>query len=168
MDWSIWVQLGVPMVILVAIGIAVWRAARFVGVRLFGDGKEKGYIDRWFQGEQKWRGALTERLEQQQHLCDKHAQCLTSLDQTLRDSQLISKDGNALLAALVALHEDPGGSVHDAMELIKSNSVDLEKMKLAATRACEMCRTIAHAEFPSSAAQVSQHCDEIERIIGEA
>ena len=41
MDWTIWVQLGVPMVILVAIGIAIYRSAKFMGLRLFGDGTEK-------------------------------------------------------------------------------------------------------------------------------
>jgi hypothetical protein len=170
MDWTIWIQLGVPMVILVAIGIAIWRTAQFMGRRLFGDGTKdnRGYVDRWFAGEQKWRNALTERLEQQQELCDKHAACLESLDKTLQTGQEIARNGNALLAALVALHEDPGGSVHDAMDIIHATSADMGKMKRAANRACEMCRTIAKAEFPNSAAKVSEHCDEIERIIGEA
>ena len=170
MDWALWFQLGVPMVILAAIGMAIWRTAVFMGKRLFGDGTKdnRGYVDRWFAGEQKWRNALTERLEQQQELCDKHADCLKLLDQTLQNGQQIAQNGNALLAALVALHEDPGGSVHDAMEIIHETNVDMAKMKRAASRACEMCRVIANAEFPNSAAKVSEHCDEIERIIGEA
>ena len=170
MDWTIWVQLGVPMVILVAIGIAIYRSAMFMGLRLFGDGteKSKGYVDRWFAGEQKWRSALTERLEQQQELCDKHAECLETLNDTLSAGQEIAKNGNAMLGTLVALHQDTGGNVHDAIGVIHASAEDMQRMKRAANRACEMCRTIDKAEFPGSADKVEQHCDEIERIIGEA
>ena len=170
MDWTIWIQLGVPMVILVAIGIAIWRTAQFMGRRLFGDGTKdsKGYVDRWFTGEQKWRNALTERLEQQQELCDKHAECLTDLNETLLAGQEVGKNGNALLAALVAIHEQPEGAVREAIATINGSAEDIQRMKRAASHACHMCRVIADKEFPNIAPLVDQHCDEIQKIIGGA
>jgi hypothetical protein len=54
------------------------------------------------------------------------------------------------------------------MDMIAENNAELQRVKRAAMRACEMCRHLTAAEFPNSAEQVAKHCDEIERIIGEA
>lgn len=43
-----------------------------------------------------------------------------------------------------------------------------KQMRAAALEACAMCRAIAEKELPNSAELVGKHCDEIERIIGEA
>lgn len=175
-DWTIWINLGVPMTILVAIGVAVWKVGKMIGHRLIGqDDNDPGLLGLWVKGEMAWRTTLTERLENQQVLCGAHAGELKALGNILEEQQIVSlaaqkgvAESNVHLARLVDIHEKPGQTIHQATVEITATNGDVIKLKQVALRACEMCRAVARVECPGSADLVNGHCDEIERIIGEA
>jgi hypothetical protein len=143
-----------------------------VGKKLF---DQDGFVPQWVEGEQQWRGKLIERLENQQVLCGAHAGELKTLGEILEQQKIVSiaaqqgvAESNKHLSRLVDIHEKPGEQIHRATIEISETNHDVERMKAAALRACEMCRQVAAIECPQSASVVNGHCSEIERIIGEA
>lgn len=142
----------------------VWRLLVYVGHKLFDD--DRGLVPKWVEGEMRWRNTLTERLENQQTLCNKHADTLIVLNGTLQEGNKCDEISADALQRLVELHEDRG-SIGAAADIIGKTSQDIRAMKQAALTACKMCRSISCREFPHSAEEVGAHCAEIERIIGK-
>ena len=136
-----------------------WRSIVYIGHKLFDD--DKGIVPVWVADERRWRVGLTERLEQQSVVCGQHKT-------VLEEQKIVSLATEKHLARLVDLHEKPGEAIKQATVHIATTTKDVESLKAAALRACEMCRSVAKIECPDSATVVNQHCDEIERIIGEA
>ena len=120
--------------------------------------------NKWVEGEQKWRTALTERIEGQQGLCSEHANCIKALTESVKTGSEGSTKTNEHLARLVVLHEQ-GGDIGKATQTIEKNHL---MVKQAIYHACEMCREVSAKELPGSAEQVAQHCAEIEKIIGQS
>lgn len=103
--------------------------------------------------------------ERQREMCSVHASTL----QTVSDSiQLQTEFAAKACEHLDMLARAHGSDWQATLKLIHTNNVDLLKVKRAAVHACDMCDHLCKTEFPSSAEKVSQHCDEIKKIIGEA
>lgn len=149
----------------------------------------RGILGEWVDVEKAEKKANTdtlkcmaERLEKQTEVCSAHVDTVKVLGDTLAQQTEAARsaqksaaeaaaavaEGNKHLAHLVELHEKPGATIHQATVKIGTTADDMTRMKAAARRACTMCRTVAAKECPNSAAEVDKHCDEIERIIGEA
>jgi hypothetical protein len=163
-DWSIWINLGVPMVILAAAGAAVWKSSVYVGHKLF---DEKGIIPDWVNGEKQWRGKLVERLENQQVLCGAHAGELKALTAILEEQKVVSlaaqkgvAQSNEHLSQLVAIHTDAHvkGSTAEAIQ-------NISQLKQVAATACEGCREAIGGKPENVREVVLRHCEAIERIL---
>lgn len=172
LDWTEIVNFGVPMVILSFVGIACWRIVKYVGLKLFDP--QNGVVERWVTGEQAWRTKLTERMEQQQDLCETHATSLQTLSEILNEQKEISKGVATTqqmtgenLAHLASAYDARGALIQQAATESKAANDGIGRMRRAGTKACEMCRTLARKGWPEAADEVAQHVDEIERIIGE-
>lgn len=80
--------------------------------------------------------------------------------------------GQRYIASVEKLHDSLGERMGTQQGLCALHGKRIEghdvAMRKAALQGCEMCRAVADREFPNSAALVGKHCDEIERIIGEA
>jgi hypothetical protein len=168
-DWTIWINLGVPMVILAAVAWTLYKIGTFLGHRLFDD--EGGLVCNWVSSEQRWRTTLTERLEsqngmfaEQQFLCAEHAKLLGTISESIKESAVATHVGNGHLERLVELHQT--GAIGSAAKQICTNTDDLQSLKKAAIHACDLCEAIAKQELPGSAAAVTMHCARIRDIIG--
>ena len=165
MDIGPWLQFGFPAALLVMVVIGLWKLLSYACHKCFDD--DSGLVVKWVAGEMQWRTRLTERLEVQQEQCAKHVEVMGVMDETMKQSLALEQANSQHLSRLVQLHEDPG-RIGGAVTQIDTTSADVVRMKRAAIKACELCRKVADKEFPGSAADVDRHCDEIERIIGEA
>lgn len=156
-DWTLWINLGVPMAILAAIGMAVWKIVVYVGHKLFDDG---GVIPDWVNGEKQWRGKLVERLENQQVLCGAHAAELHTLTEILDEQKNESIKSNEHLSQLVAIHTDvhAKGSTAEAIQ-------NISQLKQVAATACEGCREAIGGKPENVREVVLRHCEAIERIL---
>ena len=80
--------------------------------------------------------------------------------------------GDRYLTSVEKLHDSLGEKIGAQQVLCEKHAKVLgnhdHAMREAALEACQMCRAIAEKELPNSAVMVGKHCDEIERIIGEA
>lgn len=76
------------------------------------------------------------------------------------------------LVSVEKLHDSIGDNMGKQQALCHDHGTTIhshdKQMRKAAIEACAMCRAIAEKDLPGSAALVGKHCDEIERIIGEA
>ena len=122
-------------------------------------GGTKAYMlgERYVISTEALHDTLKESDKQQKELCEGHANAVESLDTSMAASLVIQQEACQHLRSLVVT-----GSV------VTENQADLHKMKAVMIQACHMCRVVAAKEFPDSAAKVSEHCAEIERIIGQA
>jgi hypothetical protein len=174
-DWTMLANLGVPLLILAAVGFAIWKAAVYIGRQLFGTQDKPGYLGQAVADFREFLESLVARLElimagqqTQQTMCNRHADLMETVSDSLAESSQSQKMSAAALHRLVEIHEKPGGHVAEATHEITQNKHDLQRVKKSIVHACEMCRTVAQREFPNSAEEVSRHCDEIEKAIGEA
>jgi hypothetical protein len=160
-DWTMWINLGVPMTILVAVAIAGWKVGKVVGGRILGiDDQHPGLLGTWVAGEMKWRGTLTERLENQQSLCETHATSLQTLGEILQQQTICSQATQKSLQELITSSNSPTAP----FSTIQTNH-ELSKLKKAAIRACDMCSQVAEVECPTSSTVIAAHCNEIKKII---
>jgi hypothetical protein len=79
---------------------------------------------------------------------------------------------NGYFDSVNKLHDSIGEKIGTQQALCAKHGTAITShdtaMRRAAIEACSMCRAIAEKELPNSAEMVGKHCDEIERIIGEA
>jgi hypothetical protein len=165
-DWTHWINLGVPMVILVSVGWCIYKVGMYLGHRLFDD--DRGLVCTWVAGEQKWRTTLTERLEQQQDMCSTHTASQMQINDSIKDLTAVTSLGNSHLEKLVSLHDDPTGRVSSSIEATKKTQVDVQLLKKAAIHACDLCEEIARDELKNIAPAVAMHCGRIRAIIEES
>jgi hypothetical protein len=179
MEWDFkeLVNLGVPMVILGAIGYALWKFGWYSVHRIFGDDTKgtKGLAGEWVDHELAWRVGLTERLEKQTSACEMHIETVKVMGDTLSqqmDAARLAKEA-ASLAAIAAAEGNKSlahidGVLTGRTEVLASTCEGVKKLQQVACAHCDMLCKLAEAEMPNSAELVNDHCKEIKRIIGEA
>lgn len=106
---------------------------------------------------------IESREVKQMELCGQHADNLARIADLGETQAALLQAAHDSVKALVARSEQPDAP----FSTVKTNA-DIARMKRAAVQACVMCREVAAKEMPGSSAEVSRHCAEIERIIGEA
>lgn len=141
-EWHQWANSGALATFAIFVCFVVYRLATQGGKKALEFG------ERYVISTESLHETLRKTEEQRSQLCERHAQGL----ETITD---VMSTNTGHLKRLVELHEGPAGS-------------DMQRMKRAALQACRMCREISQKEIPNSASEVSRHCDEIERVIGEA
>ena len=154
-DWHEWVNSGALAAFAVFVCWLVSRLATQGGKKAL----ELG--ERYVRTTEELHETLREAENNRTELCQRHAVGLEGTVEAIATS-------NKHLERLVSIHEEPGGSVVEAIDTIQSGHDDMQRMKQAAIRACKMCRAISKRECPDSADEVAKHCEEIERIIGES
>ena len=153
--WHEWVNSGALAAFAVFVCWLVSRLATQGGKKAL----ELG--ERYVRTTEELHNTLRAAEETRSDLCSRHAVGLESVT-------IAVNHGNEHLQRLVAIHEAPDGAVTNAVEIISEGQQDIQRMKQAALAACRMCREISQKEIPNSANEVAKHCDEIERVIGEA
>jgi hypothetical protein len=106
---------------------------------------------------------IESREIKQMELCGQHADNLARIADIGETQAALIQAAHDTVKALVTRSEQPDAP----FSTVKTNA-DIQRMKRAAVQACVMCREVASKEMPNSSAEVSRHCSEIERIIGEA
>lgn len=150
-------------------GFLAWKIGWYCAYKILGNEEKgtRGILGNWLDGELKWRTALTERIELQQEQCGEHVNCIKALTDSVRAEASTAETSNKHLERLVVLHEAQG-DIGKATKTITASHDDIQRGKQAFCQACTMFREVSAKEFPNSADRVAFHCDEIERIIGEA
>jgi septation ring formation regulator EzrA len=152
-QWYTWVNNG-------ALGaFAVFVCFMFYRLATAGGRKALEIGERYVASTEQLHETLEKAEAKRAELCSSHAAGLHEMAEGMAES-------NACLMRLVELHEE--GDVHQAVVKIDQASDEMQRMKQVVRQACHMCRAISAREFPNSAAEVATHCDEIERVIGQA
>ena len=175
MDWTMLANLGVPLLILAAVGWALWKIVVYLGRKLFGTDEKPGYIGQVVADFRAFLETLVARLElimsgqqTQQTICERHADLMESVSVSLAESSLSQQASVVALLRLVEIHEQPQGVVMQATHHLTEMRQDIDRGKQALRLYCQICREVSAREFPNSAAEVARHCDEIEKTINEA
>lgn len=164
-DYATWHQLvndGALAAFAIFVIWALWRIGSIGGRRML----ELG--DRYVSTTESLHDALKDADRQQKELCQSHQTTLTVLAESVDENTIIQREQCCHLKELVDLYTSPGAAVVHSMHQTDSLHGDMKRMKRAAVRACEMCRTIANNEFPNSAAKIDEHCTEIEKLIRDS
>ena len=172
-DWLAQLQnFGLAAFLLGIVLFGLYRFVSFILHKLF---DKDGLADKWVADNKKFYDTLTERLElinvgqeKQQEMCDRHADLMETVGDSMAEGVTIQKEAVRQLGRLVEIHEAPAGTVTQATKQISDMRHDIDRGKKALRHACEMCRRVSEKEFPNSASEVARHCDEIEKAIGEA
>jgi hypothetical protein len=158
-SWHAWVNDAALAAFAVAVCFMVYK------IVFHGGRKAVELGERYVSSTEALHDTLREADQQQKVLCQQHADTLVTLNDHFSESLQVQSRSCQHLETLVLAH---GPDWAATVNRINDQCDDMQRMKAAAVRACEMCRHIAQAEFPNSAAKVNEHCDEIERLIGEA
>lgn len=153
--WHDWVNSGALAAFAVFVCWVIYRVITHGGVKAF----ELG--ERYVRSTESLHDTLQSAEQAREKLCESHAKGLENMT-------LAVAVGNDSLKQLVDIHRNPDSPVMEAVQQINEGSADVQRFKLAALQACRMCREISQKEIPNSANEVAKHCDEIERVIGEA
>ena len=140
---------GVPMLILAAVGIALWRITVFLGRKFFGDERKgtPGLVDNWITD-------LATRLK-------RHEDEQTKFGAEVRTTHSAM---DTALQLLVESESPPIGAAFVAAKTVHQTAVEVARLRGAAMVATKICRVIAQ-KFPDIEAEIDEHCAEIERII---
>ena len=140
---------GIPMLILAAIGIAIWRIIVFLGRKIFGDERydKPGLIEKWIND-------LAIRLR-------KHESEQTQLG---FESKTKQNSMSSALQLLVESDSPPVGAAFIAAKAVHTTAKEIVKLKKSFFHATMICRIIA-TKFPEIEDEIKKHCDEIEKII---
>jgi hypothetical protein len=155
-----------------AVCYAAYKVAVYAAHKMFDD---DGLVPKWVDSELQWRNKLTERLSEQQKACVTHGDMLGGMAKLVSDQVAIGTAARD--SAMQAASQAAAGNLSlahidkvlaDRGQILQATNGDVDKLKKAALRACELCRFVAEKECPNSAKAVDGHLTEIERIIGGA
>lgn len=144
-QWQWLINQGIAVVVVAFIGLVLWRV-------LVGSAKT-GYQGLLI----KWANNLSDRMKD-------HAAEQTDF------GKIRAREHRKELEALMLLVESqapPVGAAFIAAKAVHKTAVDVEQLRSAVLESMKMCRLIA-TQFPEVEQAIDKHCDEIERIIGEA
>jgi hypothetical protein len=161
-SWYSMANQGALAAFAVAVMYGLWRIVSYGGSRALQLG------ERYVSSTEVLHEALKESDLKQKELCEGHREALTMMTESIDENIVIQRQQCEHLRTLVDLHQSPSGPVTGSIAATHSIHGDMKRMKRAAVRACEMCRAIAHTEFPNSAQQIDRHCVEIERLIQDS
>ena len=74
---------GVPILILAAIGFALWRLGKQIVRKFLGDETHPGLVDRWYEDERKRWDLMTDQVAKQQSLCQAHVTASSEVRNTM-------------------------------------------------------------------------------------
>jgi len=176
LDWTEIINFGLPMVILAAIGVALWKFGWYTIHKVFGDeGKgTRGLAGEWVAGEMDWRTKLTERLEKQTNACEGHIETVRAMGDSLamqiKSAELAKEAASAAAEAAV----ESSKSLHHIDEMlvgrtdvIKHTAEGVAELKSCAFHICDMCQLFVSREFPNSAAEVGEYLAKIKQRVGD-
>ena len=136
---------GIAVAIVCFTGFVLWRV--LVGSKATG---YQGILIRWANG-----------LAQ-----DVHAHATEATAEFGKAKQERSTQVSAL-QLLVESQTPPIGAAFIAAKAVHATAENVVQLRAACLQATKMCRAVA-TRFPELEADIDRHCDEIERIIGEA
>lgn len=154
-EWHQWVNSGALAAFAVFVCFLGYR------VTMYGGKKALELGERYIVSTETLHETLRASEEDRTKLCSRHADGLATMASAMEIS-------NKHLAQLVTLHTQPGGNVHDAVCEIAEVKRDVAIGKRVMLHACDLCQRVAEREFPGSAADVTAHCEQIRKAIGEA
>ena len=144
-QWNWLINQGIAVVVLAFIGVVVWRV-------LIGSAKTgyQGMLVKWAQG-------LSDRM-------GKHAEEQTDFGKQRAKEH--RKELDALML-LVESQAPPVGAAFIAAKAVHKTAADIEQLRQSLLVSMKICRLVA-TQFPEVEQAIDGHCDEIEKIIGEA
>lgn len=137
---------------------AIWKLGKIGGTKAMELGQ------RYVTSTEALHETLRQSQQKQHELCTTHATAIQDVVLVSAKQIGISEESRDYLKSLAENY----GPKWQASGAAQHNAEDLQRVKRVIGVACRMCRDIAAKEFPDSSDKVSGHCDEIERIIGEA
>ena len=150
---------GVPTVLIIFVGLALWRIIKFLGKVLFDE--SGGLVVRYVFRHEQFLEGLAKRDESQQTLCATHATLLASLNSVLQDRTPILVETRDSLARLVELSEARNSPISTV-----TLQAALPAFKAVTLEHCRMCRKIVVRQMPDVSDEVCLHLDAMERIVG--
>ena len=165
-----WAQLanttGVALMVLAAVGFAIWRLGSAVSKRIFGtpdtNPPVKGWVDRWLENQEEFHDRLTSHTERQQELCERHATAIDTIAGVLTTHDGLANHRTEALDDLVKQHTDP--TIPDS----PAAAIDsIQRLRQAALATCVMGRELANGDREDMANRICSHCDAMEEILKE-
>ena len=144
-EWNWLINNGIAVVVLVFVGAILWRV--LVGTEKTG---YQGMLVKWAQG---LSGRLTEHAKE----------AATNAKREAKEHSLQI----TALQLLVESQDPPVGAAFLSAKAVHKTASDVQQLRQALREFMGACRLIA-TQFPAVEQAIDGHCDEIERIIGEA
>ena len=145
LEWQWVINQGMAVALVVFIGFVLWRV--LVGTEKTG---YQGLLIKWASGLANSMG---------QHFIDEKER---GKEQSVQHCATMSA-----LHLLVESQDTPVGAAFIAAKAVHKTAENVVQLRAAMLQATKMCRLVA-AKFPELEQDIDRHCDEIERIIGEA
>lgn len=183
MDWQQIINYGLPMVILAAIGVAIWRISWYLIHKVFGDETKgtSGLAGEWVEGEKEWRGQLTtqlakqtERLEAQTEACTAHVSTVKAMGDSLAQQMSAAKLAQEAASVAAAAAAESNTSLRHIDEvlsgrtdLIRDTAEGVQDLKACAFHMCDLCQAFIAREFPGSAGEASAYLNAIKKKVND-
>jgi hypothetical protein len=182
-DWPSIVNFGVPMVILSAVGVALWKLGWYVVFKVFGNEVKgtRGIVGEWVDVEKKEKEANTEalkkvseRLDAQTQVCLVHGATVRDVSETLKIQMSTAKAAHE--AALVAAQQATEGNaslnhidevLSGRTDAIQHTAEGMQALKACAFHLCDLCQAFVAREFPNSVADVSGYLNAIKKKVND-
>ena len=165
-----WAQLanttGVALMVLAAVGMAMYRLGVLISRRVFGDPKAnppiKGWVDAWMDNQKDFHDRLTSHTERQQELCERHATAIDTIAGVLTTHDGLANHRTETLDELMKQHTDK--NIPDS----PAAAIDsIQRLRQAALATCVMGRELANGDREDMANRICSHCDAMEKILKE-
>lgn len=157
-EWLPLVNTSALSAFAVFVMMAIWRLGRVGGAKALDLGQ------RYVASTESLHETLRKSQEKQQELCATHSVAVQEVVLVSAKQIAVAEESRDYLRSMANNY----GGDWKAGGAAEHNAEDLQRVKRAVGVACRLCRDLTAAEFPNSAGRVNEHCDEIERIVGEA
>lgn len=184
MDWKEIINLGAPMAILAAVGVALWKFGWYTVHKIFGNEAKgtRGLAGQWVDGEMEWRGELTkqiktqtERLEKQTEACSLHVETVAAMGESLAQQIKAAEkaqEASAMAAQAAAQSNQSLAHIDEVLsgrtDLITQTAEGVQDLRGCFFHLCDIMQAFVAKEFPSSVSEVSAYLLAIKKRVNDA